>query len=134
MSGKPETCVHGDHQWPPPPSEVWVTGDGVHHQWRDGQGWVHDESVEPGTPLVIGLESSEPDPADALGSVAWYERVAVDAFTQAKADADDLHELVRRTPVWEEMCAKFAAVTARFAEAGAAATLASAFRRAEPGR
>lgn len=120
--------MHGDHEWPPPPGEAWVTGDGVHHLWRDGQGWVHDESVPPGTPLVIGLEPAGPDPADALGSPAWYDRIAVDAFMVAKAEAADLHELAKRMPVWEEMCAKFAGVTARFAEAAAAAAMAASFR------
>ncbi len=134
---KPATCVPGDHQWPPPPSAVWVTGDGVKHLYVDGQGWVHDESADPDEPLDVMLVLGDPlagspqDPADVYGSPAWYERLAVDAFNTAKGDADRLHELAKRTPVWEEMCAKFAGVTARFAEAAAAAALASAFRRVE---
>ncbi len=111
-----------------------MTGDGVHHLYRDGVGWVHDESVAQGEPFVIGGDPDVPDPADALGSPAWYDRLAVDAFNTARSEAEGLHELAKRTPVWEEMCAKFAGVTARFAEAAAAATLAAAFRRAEPGR
>lgn len=65
------------------------------------------------------------------GSSDWYERVAVEAFARAKRDADDLHKLAERMPVWEEMCARFAAVTARFAEAGAAAALAQMAGRFE---
>ncbi len=125
---RPETCVPGDHQWPPPPSTVWVAGDGVHHLYRDGVGWVHDESADPNEPVYIDVEPAGPDPADVYGSPAWYARAAVDTFNVAKAEADELHELVKRTPVWEEVCAKFAGVTAKFAEAGAAAALAAAFR------
>lgn len=75
---------------------------------------------------------SGPDrPAPEVRSSEWYERVAVDVFARAQADAADLHKLAERSPVWEEMCARFAGVTARFAEAAAAASLAQLAGRFE---
>lgn len=53
-----------------------------------------------------------------------YARLAVDQFELARSEAADLRTLAGRLPVWEELAARFAAVTARFAEAAAAAALA----------
>ena len=58
----PETCGHGDHEWPPPAGDgPWVTGDGVWHRWdAAASAWMHDESVPPGSVLDA-----------ATGTPAW---------------------------------------------------------------
>jgi hypothetical protein len=51
----------------------------------------------------------------------WFAR---EVFRAAQAEQAELRVLARRTPVWEELAARFAGVTAMFAEAAAAAALA----------
>ncbi len=51
---EPQTCAHGDHEWPPPPGDgPWITGEGVWHRYVDGRGWVHDEQVPQGAVLDL---------------------------------------------------------------------------------